>query len=156
MAYISGPATCTYKSVDVGEIRDGFRLIQTQAGVPVTGDDYADSVQELIYRGGNCFMVFTLNEFSTTLNVLTNYGACGLIGQVGRQAIQSSLAGALVLTAVAGTPAASTPATLTATNAIMAEDFDIELLFDSRLREVPVRMRLLPFSSTGQRWWTFT
>lgn len=101
-------------------------------------------------------MVFTLNEFSTTLNVLTNYGAWGVIGQVGRQAIQSSLAGALVLTAVTGTPSASTPATLTASQAIIAEDFDVDLVFASELREIAMRMRLLPFSSTGQRWWTFT
>lgn len=62
----------------------------------------------------------------------------------------------MVLTATPNTPAAAAPASLTATASILAPNFDARLLFDSRLREVPVRLQLLPFSSTGIRWFTIT
>ena len=46
---------------------------------------------------------------------------------------------ALVLTAVANTPAATSPATLTATKSIISPDNNFQLIFNSTLREVPLK-----------------
>ncbi len=50
----------------------------------------------------------------------------------------------LILTAVAGTPAAATPATLTMARSILKENFPVKLLFAPKLRTVPIRMRVYP------------
>jgi hypothetical protein len=49
----------------------------------------------------------------------------------------------LVLTAVANTPAASSPATLTAAKAIISPDQNLQMVFNSTLREVPLRWDIL-------------
>ena len=156
MPFISGPYTAAYKSADPGQLKAGFRIVETVHKEDIIGDDFGETIQEQIYLGENVQCLFDLMEHAVALNVLIPYGVWGLIGQVGRQDVASTLAGALVFTAIAGTPAALIPATLTATNAIIAANFDVDLLFSPRLREVPVRMQLLPFTSTGERHFSFT
>jgi len=60
--------------------------------------------------------------------------------------LASDIAKALVLTAVANTPAAAGgPATLTGAKAIIAPGFNTKQLFESRLRKIPVKMQFLPY-----------
>lgn len=66
---------------------------------------------------------------------------------------------AVVLTAAVGTPAAATPATLTGSRTVLSEGYNPSLLFNSRLRQVPVRLRFLPTESgtpTTTRWFSLT
>jgi hypothetical protein len=76
----------------------------------------------------------------------------GVMGVIGR--LRYDLSQALVLTAIAGTPAASSPATLTASQAILAANFPWKLLFGPTLRKFPLRMDLLPYTATGVVWYT--
>lgn len=71
------------------------------------------------------------------------------MGTVGRTDVGSSLVKQIVLTAVAGTPAAAAPATMTFPKSILREGFPIELLFAPDLREVPLQFRIYPDSTTG-------
>ena len=156
MPYISGNYDLTLGGQDIGETRDGVHLIIRHYGEPITGDDFGQSVQEVIYLGGDVFVTFELLEYDTALaqSIFLPHATEGLIGQVGEQAVQSSNTKALLLTDINSTPAATKPATLTVPEAILAEDFDVDLLFSPRLRTVPVRMRALPNSSGA--WYSVT
>jgi hypothetical protein len=63
--------------------------------------------------------------------------------------LASAVAAAMVLTSTANTPAAASPASLTGSLSILAPNYPGSLLFDSRLREVPVRLALLPSVNSG-------
>lgn len=124
-------------------------------------DLYGMSTIDAVVRGGDAFYqanfreykAGSLTQFTTpfggTLGLLVN--AANPIG-----VLASGLAKALVLTSTTGTPAAAAPATLTASKALLAENYPVKLLFDSRLREVPIRMRLYPYVSTDTIWFSTT
>lgn len=122
----------------------------------ITGDAYADSAIDGIYRGGNVFLTFVGMEYASAIAVFTIYGAVGILGQVGRLDVGSTIAAATVLTAVSGTTAAAAPATLTASQSIIAEDLNMELVYASKERYVPLTLRLYPYSSTGIKWFSQT
>lgn len=56
-----------------------------------------------------------------------------------------ALAGILVLTATASTPAASSPATLTATYAAIREGFQVKWLMGPKQRKIPISMRFFGY-----------
>lgn len=153
-SFITGRYTATYNSLALGVSREGYRFSHETKTQNIEGTDaYGDSLIDMIYRGANMNVAFSMMSSSkavtaailcpwtTDLYVLRSTAA-----PVGRLA--SDLAEVLVLTAEANTPAAAAagPATLTANLAILAPG-SVELLFDSRLREVPIRMNLLPYDT---------
>jgi len=157
MTFIAGPYTATLNAMTIGIIEDGFDLENTADGKDlITGDNLGGSVQDGVYRGGQAFCSFTLLEPDLTQvkAALWPYAAEGVVGQVGR--LDTNIAVALVLTAVAGTTAATEPATLTADLAILAENFPIRRLMASRARRIPMRLRLYPFLDSVIKWWNQT
>lgn len=157
---ISGPYSGTWNSTDVGQQEDGFRLRQQVNKQTVRSNSYGDSAIDAVYRGGDCFLIFTGIEFLVMKAVMWPYGAFGVMGQVGRLDVGSSIAQAAVLTAVSGTTAyaaSGAVATLTATQSIVDENLNAEMAFASRLRVVPVTMRLYPYTSSSNTvWFTVT
>lgn len=160
--FIAGRYSATWNTSDVGITADpGYELDMSAELEDVTGTDlYGDSVIDGIYRGGQCFCQWTSKAYKTgslaalwpfggtlagngALGVLFNPGANNTPGGI----LASDLAKAFVLTATAGTPASATPATLTATKALLAKNYSSRLLFNSRLREVPVRLRFYPYDA---------
>lgn len=101
-----------------------------------------------VYRGTNWFFQ---TEFMETkagpVAAAYPWGAFGVQGIVGR--LMSDVAASLVLTSTAGTPAVATPATLTATKAILAPGSNPQAQYTSRLRTMPVRLVLLPVDVGG-------
>lgn len=158
MGVIAGPYTSTHDAAAFGFIENGFDLEFTADGKDlIVGDNLGGSIQDGVYRGGQCFISFTMMEYdiAEVKSMLWPYGVLGEHGQVGR--LDSNLASVLVLTAVAGTPAALEPATLTANLAILAENFPVRLLLASRARRLPIRLRLYPFNDAGTiRWFKLT
>lgn len=162
MTFIAGPYTVTYNAVDIGITEDGAELEHTYYSELVRGDNYGDTVQDGVYRGGDCFVSMTLQEWdNAALHAAMNpFGSgavpSGLSGQVGR--LMTTLAKPLVLTPVAGTTAATATVgatnarTFTAAKAILAENFPIRFQFASRLRRVPLRFRILPVTGTWYLW----
>lgn len=151
---IAGAYGTTYNSVSVGMTVDGFRLSITSKAEQIDkSDTYGDTLLDLVYRGGNYFVDFTCRIYaagattpfwpwgSTIGTICTSAAPIGRLG--------TAVASSLVMTATASTPAAATPATLTASKSILAPDYNAELLFDSRARNVPIRLALLPSETTG-------
>ena len=154
---VAGPYTGTHNAASVGLTEDGFRLRQSVSKQLIRSDAYGDSVIDSVYRGGDVFLTFSGIEYSSAIAPWIIYGAgFGVMGQVGRLDQGSTIAFSSVLTAVAGTTAQSAPATLTATQSIIDENFNQELAFAARGRFVPLTMRCYPYSSSGIRWFSTT
>lgn len=148
MSFIAGPYTVTYNSNSLGVIEDAPQIEVTPSVDGIVGDNYADSIQDGVYRGGNMYCDMVLQEYNAAGALAAFWpfaDAFGKLGQVGT--LLSSFAAALVFTAVTGTTA--TPATVTADKAVLAPNFPIRLLFGSRLRNVPLRFQFLPYLDTG-------
>lgn len=110
-----------------------------------------------IYRGGQVFLQFESMAYKAgSLTPFWPYGALGVPGVIGRLA--SAVALSTVLTATAGTPAAAAPATLTCLNSLLAPNSPARLLFNSKLRKVPVRLAALAYDSGSSviKWFTTT
>lgn len=150
MAFIAGRYTATWNSLACGQTADGFRMSHSIFKRLVTGDAMAQAPQDGIYQGAELFMAMRLIQYDSAAlpTIMWPYSATFLdMSTIGRTDVGQSLAKSLILTAVAGTPAAATPATLTLPNSILAEGFPVELLFAPDLREVPLRQRVYPNSS---------
>lgn len=157
MAFIAGPYTGTYNSLTLGQSRDGYNLQFSPRYEEVIGDNFAEAVQELIYRGVNAYWDTILQEYNAAAaaSAFWPWAAMGVVGQVGR--IMGSAIGAaaavakqMQLQVVAGTTAAAFgaagPATLTIAAAILAPNMNVSMVFAPRLRSVPIRMQALPNS----------
>lgn len=154
---IAGRYSGTYNSVDVGITKQGYELqISAEAEMINETDAFGMAVIDWIYRGGNAFLQFTGRAYKA--GVITPFWPWGAMGVMATTAapvgrLASAVAAAMVITAAANTPAAAAPASLTATLALLAPNFDGRLLYDSRLRDVPVRLQLLPSTSSGTVTW---
>ena len=139
--------------MDVGICKEGYEVEQEIELDDISENDaWGASVIDGIWRGGQCHMQFTSEEYKAG-----SLGAFWPLGSIGSfvtpstlpiGVLASTLVKAMVLTVVAGTPAAaSTPTltTLTASSALLAKNFNGKLLMNSKLREVPVRLRLYPY-----------
>lgn len=151
MSFLAGGYTATYNAQALGQTLDGFRISHQFFKRLITGDAYAEAPQDAVYRGMEMFINYTLIEYDAAGCALAKnpYGAAiHTMGTVGRTDVGSSIAKQLILTAVAGTPAATAPVTITFPRAILVEGFPVEILYAPDLREVPIRQRLYPASGT--------
>lgn len=154
---VAGRYGGTYNSVDVGITEDGYRIQQDSSAFPVNNTDaYGDSMIDFIYRGGNAFMIY--NSIAYKAGAITPFWPWGTLGVMFTSAaplgrLASAVAAAMVITAVANTPAAAAPASVTAPLAILAPNSNLELLYTSKLRTVPTRLQLLPSLNTGTASW---
>ena len=123
-------------------------------------DAFGDSVIDWGYRGGNVFLQFIGKAYKA--GAITPFWPWGTLGKlstasapIGRLA--SDVASAMVLTSTAATPAVATPATITASKSILAPNNPATLLYNSELRNVPIRLQLLPYLSSSEYiWWSQT
>lgn len=131
----------------MGVTEQGYGLVLTPEGERIAETDaFGLSLCEIVFRGVNCGLVLDSLEYKTaTLASIFPWGSIGTMGTIGR--LGSAIASQLILTATAGTPAAATPATLTATRAILSPGFNVNLGFNSKLRRVPIRYDFLPSDS---------
>mgnify|MGYP000857433249 FL=1 len=151
----------TWNSVALGIMQGdaGLPTIeQSNKAEPIANtDSYAKSTIDAIYQGADWFASMTCMEYKAgSIAAWWPYSTLGRMGTIGRLLYDISLP--LVLTAVAGTPAASSPATLTATRSILAPGFGTRLVFGPTVRTVPLRFQLLPYYVAGSTpgWFTTT
>lgn len=147
-----GSYAATYNATSTGLTKDGYRITHDQKADTIQQSDlYGDTMLDYIWRGANVTCDFTCLAFTKGVPVLNPFTAAlyqlwAAAQPMGRLA--SDLALPLVLTATANTPAATLgPATLTATNAILAPNYSTTHLNDNRLRELPLRLQFLPYTS---------
>lgn len=150
---IAGPYTGTYNAVDVGFTLDGFKYSNDYAAEMINQTDlFGEMLIDMIYRGGNARLSYTSRSYKAgSIGPFWPWGALYTMFTTAAPIARTarSVAQAFVLTSVANTPAAATPATLTATKAILAPNTQGELLFDSKIRQVPVSLLLLPYEGAS-------
>lgn len=161
--FIAGRYSCTYNATDIGIAEKGYNLSWTVMKEKIKDTDvYADSDVDGIYRGMNVFLQTTCKEYktgsvapTTPYNTFTPTGATSFeMGLVGR--LDSNLAQALVLSSTASTPAAASPASITASLAILDAGFSVDLFFGPTQRKVPIRWQLYPYLSTTVKYFSAT
>ena len=156
--FVAGRYSTTYNSVDVGITEEGYELQQdAKAQQIVPSDAYGDSIIDLVYRGGDVYLQFEGKAYKAgAITPFWPWGALGVMGIIGRLA--SAVALSTVMTATTGTPAAAAPATWTGLLSILAPNNPARLLYNSKLRTVPIRLLILPGDSGGGviKWFTQT
>ncbi len=96
----------------------------------------------MVYRLGRYRMTIdSLTYKAGTIAAMWPWGAFGTGGVCGRLA--SAVAAATVFSSTSGTPAASAPASVTAALSILAPGYDVNLLYTSKVRKVPVDLEIL-------------
>ena len=147
MPFIAGGYSCTWNALAIGQTADGYRLTHQVFKRLITGDTYAETPQDAVYRGAEAAIAMRLIEYDAAAvqTIKWPYSVTKwTLGIIGGLDVASAFVKSLVLTAIAGTTAATVPATLTASKAILHENFPVEILFAPDLREVPLRLRLYP------------
>ena len=158
---VAGRYAGTYNAIDVGFTEDGYELEQRSSAENVDKSDiYGDSLLDFVYRGGEVRMRFNCKVYKAgSKTPFWPWGAFGVmattLAPISRLA--SAVASAMVLTATSATPAATMPATLTGSKAILPPGSNLRLLYSSRVRNVPNELVLLPSESGGTvTWWSET
>lgn len=153
---ISGPYTGVWNANTLGtQNDDGFVLMGTFQGQEVNASDaYGMTLTEAIWRGLNWRLRFRGLEFNKAgiLASMQAFGSTGAptttltptLANIGAR--MSAFAQPLILTAILGNPP-TMPQTLTATNAIVAPQSNVEYLMTSKVREAPFEMVLLPYQA---------
>jgi len=143
---IAGRYSGTWNALSTGLAKDdGYRLIEEPKEQAINRSDaFAQTLIETIYQGVDWSVVFTMIEYNAgaVSTVISPWAALGLLGVIAQ--LGSALAKPFVLTSTVGTPAAASPATLTATLAKLAPNTNTEIGFGPNGREVPVRLQFLP------------
>jgi len=157
--FVAGPYVGAWGGSSVGITRNGFRIRQESRAQAIDETDvYGLSTIDLVYRGGNVHIIWTGKEYgfgggdSGSMLAFWPWVGVGGLGQMvdvnfpmGRMG--STMSQPLVLTVVAGSRAAdnAAPTSLTAGKTILSPNNNLELIFNSELREVPVELQCLPY-----------
>lgn len=157
--FAAGPYTMTYDGTTVGLLSaDGIRHMHRVKRKLVTVNQYGQTPVDGVEQGVEAFLQLTFKEWNakTQLAMWPTSATLGNLGTPG--VLTTSLAKAIVLTAVAGTPAASIgPATITYPYAILAEENDVGFLMAADERDVPILFRLFhDYNSGTPRFFTTT
>lgn len=157
MSFIAGHYAATWNGTSIGTTREGFHLKETLHDEHILTDDGGDAPVDGVQRGTECMITLDYVEYDSIKPAL--YAQTGTPGDVMTNVgkLLTTLAKSLVLTAKAGTSAATVVgaiATLTATKAIVVSDIDT--LMASKLRQGPITLRLLPDSASANKAYTTT
>ena len=160
---VAGRYSGTWSGADVGIATDqGYVLTYVTHGEVVNRTDaYAQTTIEGIYQGADFSLQFVSKEYKTgSVRPSWPWGNDGStlgfrLGVIGRR--WTDVAQAMVLTSTAGTPAAAAPTSLTASLTIVSPNSNTDLSFTSKVREVPVKLTLIPdLVSSNVIWYSVT
>ena len=149
MSFIAGRYNVTLGGSTVGQLADGIRLEHTVYKEDIRGDNFMQQIQDALFHGQDMSAAYELIEYNATSAraAFWPYGSGYLNQSVVIATLDTANAGQLILTALAGTPAAATPASMTFPLAILQKNFPLGILFSPRLRRVPIRQQLYSNSS---------
>ena len=154
-----GEYSMTYAGANVGLTTSGGEHLRYRVAKKKINDTatYAQTLIDGIYRGfDHVQLMVTFKEWNTPVKqAIWPYSSAGApggfdgtLGIIGR--LDSDLAQTIVLSAVAGTPAATNgPITLTAAKAILSDANDIDILFGPDETDVPVIFDLMLYDDSG-------
>lgn len=158
--FIAGTFTGTLGGSSLGILEDGWNLRwQWFKEMIDKTDAYGDSPIDSVARGVSVQISGIFKEtLAKVINAVSPYNTYAPTGTssfthptVG--VLDSSVGQSLVLTAIAGTPAASTPTSLTSANVAVTTD-PINQLWGPTLRKTPFSFQLYPYSSSGIKLFT--
>jgi hypothetical protein len=145
MSFIAGRYTATWNALAMGQTKVGYDIEFQRFTEDIIGDNYAQMVQDAINLGGEFTISTELIEYNAAAAATlmwplsaTKYDT-GVIG-----ILDSGKWMSLVLTALAGTPAAATPATMTTARSILHPRFPVKFRLGPSLRTLPLRLRAYP------------
>lgn len=146
---IAGSSNMSWDGSDTGITESGYELSwEPKQELINRSDVYGDMTIDTIFLGTDVFIQTEFKEWkSATLAAAYPWATLGQIGVISR--LGSNVAKALVLTAIAGTPAAAAPASLTGTLSLLAQNSNPRAMFNARLRTLPCRFMLLPADIAG-------
>ena len=148
--FVAGRYTAAWNSVAIGLCTEGYEVqMEPKEAMINRSDAFGDTMIDTIHRGADWFCQFEAMESWTASikSIVSPYATFGLLGVIGQ--LGSAVCFPLVLTSTAGTPAATSPSTFTATLAKLASNSNPRWQFNSVLRTCPIRMQLYPYSNTG-------
>ncbi|MDB5295208.1 MAG: hypothetical protein JWO31_1191 [Phycisphaerales bacterium] len=155
MTFIAGAYAFTYKApgggspASIGATEQGFELRDQMHMEPIQSDDYGEGRAGGIQQGRSASVRLTGIEYGAMRAAIYSSHPLGdAKANVGRS--MHDLAGEIVATPTTGTPAAALEGTYTFKYAACASD--LEMIFGSKLRKVPVTFDLLPDPATGKLW----
>lgn len=154
---VAGAYSGTYNAVALGIQENGFELqFEPHEKLVNQSDAYGETIIDALYTGADHYLQFTGLSYGAGMTApMWPFGTLGVMGIIGR--LHSALAMPIVLTATAGTPAATAPATLTGPKSLLAANANPKLLFTTEVRKVPIRLRLHPNDpGSGAVWFTTT
>lgn len=140
-----GPYTVTYKGASIGLMEGPIRHQQNIIALPIRCSLYSQSVIDYVVQGGGVFIVLTLKEWNTNAKAAmhpfnASHGIFPLTGT-----LINTFFGELVLTALAGTPAATEgPATRTYPIAGILPGHNLDISLGASERNVPLVLTCLP------------
>jgi hypothetical protein len=166
--FVAGRYSATYQppgepAYSIGIMEEGYQIqYRALASLVNKTDAYGLTPIESFHQGFELYIAGTAREWITGVHRMLNpmngwnggSGGVFSLGTIGTA--YTDRAGTLVLTATAGTPAASSPSTLTAAYASLAENFDVSMLFGPAERLMPWRLRIWPYWSAGIKFFTTT
>lgn len=143
---VAGPYTATWNSAALGIFEGGGSLPTLQYQRFTEDIDntsaYGRALLDGIYLGMAVFFQMVCQEYKAGSigAAFPQHATKGRLGTIGVMEYASHSA-SLVLTAVAGTTAATSPATLTSSKSCLAPGFTVSLAYGPTLRKVPLRLR---------------
>lgn len=154
---MSGPYTGTWNGFSLGTQNDDGYVLQGQyrAQEIDQSDAWGMTLVEAIHRGINWRLRIRGLEWNKPgiLAAMQAFGSSGAAQTVFAPVLQSigdrytKFAQALVLTSILGAYPPTMPQTLTATNAIVAPNSNVEGMLTSKMREAPMEFALLPYTA---------
>jgi hypothetical protein len=167
--FVAGAYTSTYQpagssATSLGLTEEGYRLRWSYQTDDIDKTDaYGSTLIESFYQGANVSIGGIFKEYTTTtvkaVTAYTPLAATGVstfdLGVIARAA--TNVGGPLILTATAGTPAAASPASLTAAMAIIPKGFSVEPLLGPTHRKMPFLFQIYPTTiSSATRFFSTT
>jgi hypothetical protein len=152
-----GPYTATYGGNSIGEFEGSLEHFQIGHAREYRASRFGDSPVGGIYTGMSCLFMARLKEWTAFTRAAmwpydTLLGDSGVIGRA-----MEDMASILILTAVAGTPAATNgPATRTYPLAILMPEHNQQVILGTEQRDVPLVFRCYPQIKGGVELNCFT
>jgi hypothetical protein len=139
--FTTGPYTATWKGNALGLVdENGFMIGDTPIKEVIKASLHGENLIDKIYQGRAVKCVATFIEWTSYIRGLINPYHSNM-GNPGQHAtLDSVYAGALVLTAASGTPAATAlgPATITMHLCAPSDENEIQWALNSKLRTIPI------------------
>lgn len=147
-----GPYQVTYKATDIGLMEGPIRHQQNIIALPIRASLWGQNIIDYIVQGGGVFVIIVVKEWDAGSKAFMHpydAGSHGIFPITG--VLINTFFGALVLTALAGTPAATEgPVTRTYPLAGLMPGHNIDVVFGPVERNVPVVAAVLPEQNSTQ------